>query len=142
MLGCMMLEVPDDKGLICGFLLRAQGPAEHLSWNAIARIHDVADRAFENLGSVVQDLELTQDRARLLQEEIASRLGEATNRNLYVLSIVTTVFLPITLITGIFGMNVGGLPWTEDTSGFWWVILNIVITVAVSLVVLQRGRFL
>lgn len=98
-------------------------------------------RAFEKLCSVVQDLELIQDRARLLQEEIASRLGEATNRNLYVLSIVTTVFLPLTLITGIFGMNVSGLPLTQNTFGFWWVMLSMAITVAIAFVVLRRGRF-
>ena len=48
------------------------------------------------------------ERSRLLQEELRSRLGEATNRNLYLLSVVTTALLPITLITGVFGMNVGG----------------------------------
>lgn len=98
-------------------------------------------RAFEKLSSVVQDLELSQERARLLQEEVASQLGEATNRNLYILSIVTAVFLPITLITSIFGMNVGGLPWTQDAFGFWWVTLSMLITLAIVLVVLQRRRF-
>lgn len=79
--------------------------------------------AIERLDAVAQDLELVQERARLLQEEIAGQLGEATNRNLYLLSIVTTVMLPITLITGVFGMNVGGLPWLQDSAGFWCVML-------------------
>ena len=66
--------------------------------------------AIERLEAVGQDLDLVQERARLLQEEIAARIGEATNRNLFVLSIATTTLLPITLITGIFGMNRGGMP--------------------------------
>src|SRR5262249_36246816 len=71
-----------------------------------------------------QDLDLLYERGRLLQEEIASRLGEQTNRNLYVLSIVTTIFLPMTLIVGLFGINVGGMPWLQDYLGFWWVVLG------------------
>ena len=50
------------------------------------------------------------ERAKLLQEELAARLAENTGRNLYVLSILTAVLLPMTLVTGIFGMNVADLP--------------------------------
>jgi len=49
-----------------------------------------------------------------------------------VLAIVTTVFLPASLVAGIFGMNVGGLPLVTDHSGFLWAM---VLTIAASLVV-------
>lgn len=98
--------------------------------------------AVERLDGVAQDLELVQERARLLQEELAGRVGESTNRNLFVLSIVTTTLLPITLITGVFGMNVGGLPWLGDSSGFWWVMLLMAAAVVVVLVALRRRRVL
>ena len=45
---------------------------------------------------------------------------ELTNRNLHLLAIVTTVFLPATLVAGIFGVNVGGVPLTGNSSGFLW----------------------
>mgnify|MGYP000087721583 CR=1 FL=1 len=93
--------------------------------------------AIERLDTVAQDLELVQERARLLQEEIAGQLSEATNRNLYMLSIVTTVMLPITLITGVFGMNVGGLPWLQDNLGFWNVMLLMGGTAVATLLVLH-----
>jgi zinc transporter len=99
-------------------------------------------RNIERLDAVVQDLELVQERARLLQEEIAGRLQEQVNQNLYVLSIVTTIFLPVTLITGIFGMNVGGVPWTQESIGFWWAILTMVATLGVTLVALRRQKLL
>ena len=63
-----------------------------------------------------------RDRSRLLQEEIMLKGSEQTNRSLHVLAIVTTVFLPATLVTGVFGMNVAGLPLTEDKSGFVWAM--------------------
>jgi zinc transporter len=94
--------------------------------------------AVEHLDAVGQDLELVTERARLLQEEIAGRLGEATNRNLYVLSIVTTALLPITLITGVFGMNVGGLPFEHTGHGFWLVLGVMAATLAATHILLKR----
>jgi zinc transporter len=94
----------------------------------------------ERLDAAREDMELITERARLLQEEIASRLGEATNKNLYVLSIVTTALLPITLITGVFGMNVGGLPFLESKHGFYWVLFGMLLTVGVTLLLLRRAR--
>src|SRR5262245_34721606 len=73
-----------------------------------------------------------RDRSRLLQEEIMLKSSEQTNRSLHVLAIVTTVFLPASLVAGIFGMNVGGLPLVTDHSGFLWAM---VLTIAASLVV-------
>jgi zinc transporter len=94
--------------------------------------------AIERLDAVGQDLELVQERARLLQEEIASHMNEATNRNLFVLSIATTTLLPITLITGIFGMNVRGLPFAEHPHGFSVVMIGISAAVVLALWLLRR----
>lgn len=94
--------------------------------------------AIERLDAVSQDLELVQERARLLQEEIAGNMNEATNRNLFVLSIATTTLLPITLITGIFGMNVRGLPFAEHPYGFHVVMVGIGATVLLALWLLKR----
>jgi zinc transporter len=98
-------------------------------------------RSIERLGAVSQDVESIQERARLLQEEIAGRLGKATNYNLYVVSLLTAIFLPITLITGVFGVNVGGLPGVEQDTGFAWVIGLMILTVATSLLLLHWRRF-
>ena len=98
-------------------------------------------RAIERLDRIALDLDSIQERARLLHEEIAGRTAEATNQNLYVVSLLTAIFLPITLITGIFGMNVGGLPWVEDGGGFLWVFGIMVLTAVSSLVLLHWRRF-
>jgi len=114
------------------------------------RIGDLCDadqrqrlrEVIERLDAVAQDTDLVTERARLLQEEIATRLNEATNRNLYVLSIVTTALLPITLITGIFGMNVGGLPFLTSEHGFGWVMVLMVLTIVATMVFLRRTKVL
>jgi zinc transporter len=79
-----------------------------------------------------------RDRSRLLQEEIMLKGSEQTNRSLHVLAIVTTVFLPATLVTGIFGMNVAGLPLTEYKSGFLWAMVLTVSAAAFVYWLLRR----
>jgi len=93
-------------------------------------------QAVERLDMLGHDLDLVQDRARLLQDELANKQAERTNHNLYFLSIVTAIFMPITLITGVFGMNVGGLPGLQSNEGFIGVILLMLITVIVSMCLL------
>jgi zinc transporter len=97
-------------------------------------------QAADHMEVVAQDIDLVQERTRLLQEEISGRLTEATNRNLFLLSTLTAMFLPITLITGIFGMNVGGLPWVNNASGFWWVCGIMIFAVVTALLLLRRWR--
>ncbi len=62
------------------------------------------------------------ERARSLQDEIAAKQAEQTNKHLHTLSILTIFFLPPSLVAGIFGMNTKGLPLSEDDSGFWWSV--------------------
>jgi zinc transporter len=93
--------------------------------------------AIERLDAVAQDLELVQERARLLQEEIAGLLGEATNRNLYLLSIVTTVMLPINLITGMFGMNFDDVPGLHMPGAFWITMLAMGGVAVMTLLILH-----
>jgi zinc transporter len=100
--------------------------------------------AEEDLGSIIADTTELHERASLLQEELASRLAEQTNRNLYVLTIITAVFLPMNLITGIFGMNVAGLPGTGDAgaSSFWWVMLLIGVAAVTTVLALRLRKLL
>jgi zinc transporter len=94
--------------------------------------------AFEHLDVAVHDIELLQERTRLLGEEVTGRLNEATSRHLYVLSVVTTVLLPVTLITGVFGMNVGGLPFLENPRGFLWACAIMLAALSVTVMMLRR----
>jgi zinc transporter len=99
-------------------------------------------RALDQLDGVAQDFDLVHERVRVLQEELAGLLAEATNRNLYVLSVVTTVLLPANLVTGIWGMNVAGLPWSDDAQGFFWVGLAVIGSIALSVALLRTTRVL
>jgi zinc transporter len=74
------------------------------------------------LAQEVEDLDREnislQERARLLHEEIDSKITGATNRSMRALTIISTMLIPPTLIVGAFGMNVGGIPFGASHAGF------------------------
>jgi zinc transporter len=81
----------------------------------------------EEFSLVINDLTALGERIRLVQEEVAAKLNEQTNRTLFMLTIVTVLALPINIIAGLFGMNVGGIPLGTDPKGFW-ILVAMVIT--------------
>ncbi|QJR81180.1 zinc transporter ZntB [Alteromonas pelagimontana] len=66
----------------------------------------------------VEDLDLVRERAVVLQDEVRNRIGEQQGVRMYFLAMVTAVFLPLSFLTGVFGMNVAGLPGTESPEAF------------------------
>lgn len=79
-------------------------------------------QATEEFALVLSDLTALGERIKLLQEEIAANLNEQSNRTLFTLTVVTVLALPINIIAGFFGMNVGGIPLASDPEGFWILV--------------------
>jgi zinc transporter len=79
-----------------------------------------------------------RERSRLLQEELHLQIEEQGNDSLRVLSVLTALLLPPTLVTGIFGMNTKGLPLTDVESGFLWAALLIVVSSISAYLVMKR----
>ena len=84
-------------------------------------------QATEEFSLVLRDLAELQERIKLLQEEIAARVGEQTGRSVFMLTMVTVLALPINIVAGLLGMNVGGIPMADKPYGFI-VIVGIVVT--------------
>jgi zinc transporter len=97
-----------------------------------------AGKLAQRLDALDHEVMETRDRARLLQEEITALAAEETNRHLYVLSILTTLVLPPTLVTGVFGMNIKGLPFADIEEGFLWVSAVMVASALAVFLLLRR----
>jgi zinc transporter len=80
----------------------------------------------EEFSVVLGDMTGLIERIKLLQEEITARLEEQSNRTLFTLTLVTVLALPINIIAGLFGMNVGGIPLAENGHGFWLLVLCVI----------------
>ena len=97
-------------------------------------------RAFtEEFSVVLNDLASLMERIRLLQEEIPARLMEQSNRTLFLLTVITVLALPINIVAGFFGMNVGGIPLEGNAHGFLILVLVVLaFTVVAGWLALRR----
>lgn len=78
---------------------------------------------------ISEELESVRDRAQIIQEQIAEQRAEEMNTRLFVLSIISAIFLPLGFITGLFGVNVGGMPGVDSPYAFTTLCLGMLGTV-------------
>ncbi|KAF0806349.1 magnesium/cobalt transporter CorA [Alcanivorax xiamenensis] len=97
--------------------------------------------ATDRLQRLLEDLDAAREHATLLQEEVFSAQNETINDRMYLLAIISAIFLPLGFLTGLFGINVGGLPWLEDPNGFWWFSGMLAITSTGILLWMIRRRW-
>lgn len=82
----------------------------------------VAESA-SRISNLDQDYESLESRARFFHDEIDAKLASETNRQLYILSALTSAFLPPSLVAGLFGMNVNWLPFAQGEHGFLVIVI-------------------
>ena len=74
-----------------------------------------------------------------LEEMISARLADDMNRKTYLFTIVAVIFLPLGFLTGLLGVNVGGVPGLEEPQAFVWLILAC-LTISLGMLAFFRWR--
>ncbi|MEZ5560849.1 MAG: zinc transporter ZntB [Pseudomonadales bacterium] len=110
---------------------------DRLADTAVFSIREQSDR----ITRYVEDLDLARERSLVVQEELMNRIAQEQNERMYVLSIVAAIFLPITFITGIFGMNVAGVPGVEYGPAFWLVAVSMLVISGIIIGLLRLKRW-
>jgi zinc transporter len=103
-----------------------------------ARLREVADKLIR----YIEDLDSVRDRASVTQEELVGKLSEQLNTRMYVLSIVAAIFLPLGFLTGLLGVNVGGIPGAENNYGFMVFSLILIVVLVLQIWVFKRNKWL
>jgi zinc transporter len=85
-------------------------------------LHESADR----LVRIVEDLDTLRDRAAVTHDELGAALGDQINTTMYRLSLIAAIFLPLSLLTSLLGINVAGIPW----AGQPWAFLAVCLVLA------------
>jgi zinc transporter len=87
-------------------------------------------QAAEKFSTAISETAILVERVKQLQEELAALVDAQTNRTLFVLTLVTVLALPINLVAGLFGMNVGGIPLAQHPYGFFLVVGPLLVLTA------------
>ena len=115
--------------------------SEKMSWltdEDRVRLREV----YDHLTSYLEDLDAARERAAVTQEELVSRLSEQTDNRMYVLSIVAAIFLPLGFLTGLLGINVGGIPGAEYKASFAIFCMFIVVLVVIELIIFKKKKWM
>jgi len=114
---------------------------KQLSWvNTHDTLHlrEIADSTIRSL----EDLDAAKDRALVLYEECISQIQEQLNSKIYLLSVVAIIFMPLTFITGLLGINVGGIPGATARYAFAFVCGILLVIGCLQLVYFRIRRWI
>ncbi|MEO1252446.1 MAG: zinc transporter ZntB [Pseudomonadota bacterium] len=142
--GCrpQLAEVRHDAVLLRRFMAPQRDALNRLAQHQSGLFDEKSQidlkEAAENVTRMTEELDAARERAMVLQDQLTDQRAEEMNRNMMILSVVAAIFLPLGFLTGLFGINVGGMPGVEDGGAFWWVVAACVV-IGAGLVFLFRA---
>ena len=111
------------------------------AWMSDDNRRDIRE-TIDRLRRYLEDLDVSKESALVLQDDINNRAAAQSNRTTYMLSIVAAIFLPLSFVTGLLGINVGGIPGTRSGDAFWVTVALLGGLLAVQLLIFRKLRWL
>lgn len=109
---------------------------EELSWMEMrdrSRMHEAGDRTTR----VAEELDSVRERAAIVHDQLMEKRAEKMNRYTMLLTVVASIFLPLGLVTGLLGINVGGVP-GADTPWAFAAVTALLVTIGGFQLLLYR----
>ncbi len=157
---CEDVDLEDDGPVVlekittirrnCLALKRHMGP-QHAALENISRDappwfedHDRREIAesIDRLRRYLDDIDISKESAVVLMDEMRARAVASSERTNYLLTIVAAIFLPLGFLTGLLGINVGGIPGVNDGDAFWIVVALCVTILVGQIVFFWRWKWL
>lgn len=113
---------------------------ESLSWMTADQSAQIQEAA-NDITRYVEGLESLRERCLLMQEEFTNLQAEKMNARMYVLSILSGIFMPLGFLTGLFGINIGGMPGTDSGAAFWLFCTALVVLGGGQFILMRRSRW-
>ncbi len=89
----------------------------------------------------IEDLDSLRERTQIIKDELVNMLSDRMNHNMYVLSVIAAIFLPLHFMTGLLGMNVAGIPGAENPLAFWIFLLIVAGVVGLQIAVFKKMKW-
>jgi len=123
-IGYRRFVAPDRDALVT----LAQLDFDWLAEDDRLHIREAADR----FARMTEELEAVRERAALLHEQLTDMRGELIETRALLVAIVALIFLPLTFITGLFGMNVSDIPLSHGPHAFWGITIFCIVVALVT----------
>ena len=119
-------------------LVREGSAAGFFSETDVLYLREAVDRVTR----LAEDLDAIRERSVVLQEQIMEERSDMMNQRLFVLSILSAVFLPISFVTGLFGVNVGGMPGVDSPLAFGVLVASLIAATTAMLAIFRWRRWI
>lgn len=90
----------------------------------------------------IEELDTIRDKVSLIQEELSNTLSDQVNKKMYILSIISAIFLPLTFLTGLLGINIGGIPGAQDEDAFYIFSGILLIIVTIQFYIFKKRKWI
>ena len=109
-----------------------------LTPHELANLRETANRTRR----IVEELDAVRDRLSALQDHIDAERAHALGRNSYILSVIAAIFLPLGFLTGLFGVNVGGMPGADNDAAFWILTIASLVSGLLLYLIFKLSKWL
>ena len=127
------------------YILPQKDVLSHLKSHDSTWIDDWARRHFqenhEQISHIIEELDEARDRSQIVHESISSATADKLNKSMFKISLVTSIFMPLGYVAGLFGMNVGGIPGNTNPNGFYITVLFMTIALILSLIAMKKNKW-
>ncbi len=117
-----------------------------LKTNESEWINDWARRHFQEnhdqISRIIEDLDEVRERSQIVHDELSNAIADRLNKNMFKVTLIASIFMPLSFITGLFGMNVKGIPWSEHPQGFFISFAMMSFLLGASILIMKGKKFL
>ena len=89
----------------------------------------------------IEELDTIKDKVTLIQEELSNMLSDQMNKKMYMLSIISAIFLPLTFLTGLLGINIDGIPGAKNENAFLIFCVMLIVVVSIQYVIFKKKKW-
>lgn len=112
----------------------------HLSWlDDSSKIK--LQESHNKITRFIEDLDAIRERAQIVKDELMSHLSDRMNKNMYILSVIAALFLPLGFLTGLLGINLGGIPGANSNEAFYIFCSVLIVIVAFQIILFKKMKW-
>ena len=96
---------------------------------------------YDHVTRIVEDLDAVRERSQIVHDELTNALADRMNKNMYLISVIAAIFLPLGFLTGLLGINVGGIPGAENTHAFFIFCAMLVGIITMQIIIFKKLKW-
>ncbi len=97
--------------------------------------------SYNHVSRYVEDLDSIRERAQIVKDELANMLSDRLNKNMYLLSVIAAIFLPLGFLTGLLGVNIGGIPGTDNADAFAIFCIAMLVLIVLQIWIFKKLKW-